>query len=35
LSIAGKAVKVVSIDAFTTEKGKDEPPSIERPPFVK
>ena len=35
LSIAGKPVKVVSIDAFTAEKGKDEPPPIERPPFVK
>jgi len=35
LSIAGKAVKVISIDAFTVEKGKDEPPPIERPPFVK
>jgi len=35
LNIAGKTVKVVSIDAFTAEKGKDEPPPIERPPFVK
>ena len=35
LSIVGKAVKVVSIDAFTAEKRKDEPPPIERPPFVK
>ena len=35
LSIAGKTAKVVSIDAFTAEKGKDEPPPIERPPFVK
>ena len=35
LSIAGKAVKVVSIKAFTTSKEKDEPPAIERPPFVK
>ena len=35
LSIAGKTVKVVSINAFTAEKGKDEPPPIERPPFVK
>ena len=31
----GKTVKVVSINAFTAEKGKDEPPPIERPPFVK
>jgi len=35
LNIAGKTVKVVSINAFTAEKGKDEPPPIERPPFVK
>ena len=35
LSISGKAVKVVSIDSFTVEKRKDEPPPIERPPFVK
>ena len=35
LSISGKSVKVVSIKAFTTEKGKDEPPPVERPPFVK
>ena len=35
LSIAGKTVKVVSIDAFIAGKGKDEPPPIERPPFVK
>ena len=35
LSISGKSVKVVSIKAFTTEKEKDEPPPVERPPFVK
>jgi len=35
LSISGKSVKVVSIDSFETRKGKDEPPPIERPPFVK
>ena len=35
ISIAGKDVKVVSLKAFTTDKEKDEPPAIERPPFVK
>ena len=35
ISIAGKDVKVVSLKAFSTSKEKDEPPKLERPPFVK
>ena len=35
ISIAAKDVKVVSIKAFSTSKEKDEPPKLERPPFVK
>ena len=35
ISIAGKDVKVVSLKAFTIGKEKDEPPAVERPPFVK
>jgi hypothetical protein len=35
ISIVGKDVKVVSLKAFTTQKEKDEPPKVERPPFVK
>ena len=35
ISITGKDVKVVSIKSFSAEKNKDEPPELERPPFVK
>ena len=35
LSISGKAVNVVTIDAFTLNNNNDKPPPIERPPFVK
>ena len=35
LSISGKTVNVVSIDAFTVNNNHDEPPPIERPPFLK
>ena len=35
ISIAGKDVKVVSLKAFSTSREKDEPPKLERPPFVK
>ena len=35
ISIASKDVKVVSLKAFSTSKEKDEPPKLERPPFVK
>ena len=35
LKISGKSVKVMSMNAFSAHKDNDEPPPIERPPFVK
>ena len=35
LKISGKSVKVMSLNAFSFHKDNDEPPPIERPPFVK
>ena len=35
LKISGKSVKVMCVNAFSSNKDNDEPPPIERPPFVK